>query len=220
MILLNFLTSAVLFLAELQGFLVYREGLKNWEPGQESSPDFLAGTNFSVTSGIAAQPAILLSHEAPKSKYYHWVNEIIDFGNFIELEDGSRWTVAPTSVYKAVHWGAYDHMVITPNHHWLPSCAYCITNPATGSYVEADLYLHPIPFGPYTHWVVALDKYAGHVFLEDGSSWKVSYDDRSLFEKWEINNFIIIGENNSWFSSYEHILINVNAKHHIRVNLF
>lgn len=154
------------------------------------------------------------------TKHYHWANSIINFGDLVELEDGSKWSVARTEVYKVSSWRTLDTIFISPNRNWFSSYKYCISNPAAGSSVETDLYHGPVPFGPYTHWVVALDKYAGHVFLEDGSSWSVSYDDWKLFDKWLINDFVIIGCNDSWFSSYEYILINVNAEHHISVNPF
>lgn len=164
-----------------------------------------------------SEPILQIAGQAHKPKYCHWAHSIIDFGELIELEDGSQWSIAPTHAYKALTWRIYDPIVITPNRSWFSSYTYCITNQATGSYIQANLQLRPIPFGPYTHWVVALDKYTGHVFLEDGSSWKVSQDDWPLFEQWLINNFIIIGYNDEWFSSYDHILINVNAEHHVRV---
>lgn len=171
-------------------------------------------------AAMQSERVLPIAYQAYKPKYYHWTNSIINFGDSIELEDGSQWSIAPTHAYKATGWRIYDPIIITPNHSWFSSYTYCITNQATGSYVEANFYLSPIPFGPYTHWVVALDKYAGHVFLEDGSSWKVSHDDWRLFEQWLINDFIIIGYNDVWFSSYDHILINVNAEHHIRVTHF
>jgi hypothetical protein len=170
----------------------------------------------------AKEPQASTARYAQNAKCYHWAHDIVNFGDLIELEDGSKWSVAKTDVYKASSWQLYDQIVITPAAawFWFSSPKYRLTNQITGTCVEADLYLGPRPFGPYTHWVVALDKYAGHVFLEDGSSWTVAHEDWTLFDKWLINDFIIIGRNDSWFSSYEYILINVNAEHHITVNPF
>jgi hypothetical protein len=54
------------------------------------------------------------------------------------------------------------------------------------------------------------------VSLEDNSSWKVADDDGFILEEWEANDTIIIGSNDSWFSAYDTILINVNMNNYVR----
>ena len=180
--------------------------------------------------GILIQPAISddnfsqfviaahYSHHQPK--YYHKLNAVTNYGDCIEFEDGSNWKIASHDASKILSWRRDDPLVVTPNHSWFSPFNYCITNQATGAFVKANLFLAPISFGPFTHWVVAFDKYSGHLFLEDGSSWKIRPSDWYLFDDWKINDFIILGYNDSWLSSHEYILINVNMNHHIQANPF
>lgn len=163
---------------------------------------------------------IISKKEPYNAKCNHWTNSFINFGELIELEDGSKWSVAKTDIYKISFWQIHDHVIITPNRNWFSFHKYCLANQTRESIVEASFNHGPIPFGPHTHWVVALDKYGGHVFLEDGSSWKVSHEDWQFFDKWLINDFVILGYNDSWFSPYAYILINVNQEHHVLVNPF
>lgn len=153
-------------------------------------------------------------------KFYHWINAIINYGDCIEFEDGSNWKISPSDAYKVISWRKDDPVIVTPNHTWFSHYNYSITNQTNGASVEANLFLAPISFGPYTHWIVALDKFSDHLFLEDGSSWKIAFEDRQFFDEYAINDFIIIGHNDTWFTSHNYILINVNMNNHIRAYSF
>lgn len=149
---------------------------------------------------------------------HHWLISAAYDGSIVELEDGSNWKLAPN--YSVFSWKVGDPMVITPNHSWLSDYNYYVVNKFTGSYVAADLIVGPIAFGPYTHWVIGIDYTSGHVYLENGTTWTISSSDNFIFRDWAINDTIIIGANDSWFSSYDSILINVNMNNYVRARTY
>jgi hypothetical protein len=152
------------------------------------------------------------------SSSFHWFACCNEDGSIIEIEDGSRWKLAPG--YRISNWRAGDSIVITLNRSWFSDLSYYIVNKNTGAYIPAELILGPIAYGPLSHWVVGLDYTQGKVFLEDGTTWKISSTDTPLFNDWQVNDTVIIGQNDSWFSAFETILINVNMNSYIRAQKY
>lgn len=142
---------------------------------------------------------------------FHRAVNISVFGDSIEFEDGSIWTVYSGDAYKTLNWLPSDLIVITPNHAWFSVYNFRLTNQNTGVSVETNLTLGPIYNAPFTHWITAIDYYNDVVYLEDGTIWNMSYFDDSIVRKWVVNDTVIIGINDSWLSSSRpNILINVN----------
>jgi len=144
----------------------------------------------------------------------HWLISATYDGSIVEIEDGSHWKLAPN--YSVFSWKVGDPIVVTPNHSCFSEYNYYVVNKFTGSYVAADLIVGPVAFGPYTHWIIGMDYASGHVFLENGTTWTVSINDTFIFNDWAVNDTVIIGSNDSWFSSYDSILINVNMNNFAR----
>lgn len=133
-------------------------------------------------------------------------------GDTVEFNDGSIWTIASGDTYKTLNWLTSDLLVVTPNHSWFSNYMFCITNQDTGVSVKANLFLGPIYNGPFTHWIVAINYFTQELCLEDGSIWKLSGFDSSIYNKWMLNDTIIIGVNDGFLSSSKpNILINVNT---------
>jgi len=172
---------------------------------------------------LGARPA-KMGHK--KEYYYnnhssnaiHWVIGASIDGTILELEDGSNWKLSPN--YSVINWRVGDPIAITPNHSFLSEYNYYVVNKATGSYVAADLILGPIAFGSYTHWIIGMDYTSGHVYLENGSTWTISSNDLFIFNDWAINDTIILGSNDSWFSCYDNLLINVNMNNYVRARKY
>lgn len=149
--------------------------------------------------------ALYSSHEGA----FHRPVNISAGGDMITLEDGSIWKVRPDDKAKTLDWLAGDTIFILPNHSWFSSYYYVLSNQNTGAEVCVNLMLPPLYNGNYSHWIVAIDLYNLEVGLDDGSVWKISSSDYSTIEKWKVNDTIVIGVNDSWFSSKPNILINV-----------
>lgn len=145
---------------------------------------------------------------------FHRPYQIGIYGESIEFDDGSVWTVSPRDSYITLNWLLSDLLVVTPNHSWISSYNYRITNQNTGTSVCVDLTLGPIYNAPYTHWIIGIDYYNNIVYLEDGTVWYMSLYDSCKIKNWIINDTVIIGINDSWLTTKPNILINVNMLNH------
>lgn len=179
-------------------------------PGPHSNPSLC-----SISPLIAA-----LSQIAPHASNSHWVTAISDTNRTIEIEDGSYWEVVEEDRYILNHWKREDQLIITPNYNWFLSGDYYITNKNNNTYVRVELCAEPVPFGPYSHWIVAIDRMSGHITLENGATWCIYSKDNSIFGEWEINDHVIIGVYDNWLHPFNHILINVNMDTHVRAKQY
>jgi len=151
---------------------------------------------------------------AARPEPHHFITAYSSDARVLEIEDGSRWKLSSSHTLR--YWRTNDTIAITPNHCTSSDYNYYLTNKSTGGYVEANLILGPVAFGPMTHWAMGFNLEKNQVSLEDNSSWKVADDDGFILEEWEANDTIIIGSNDSWFSTYDTILINVNMNNYVR----
>lgn len=141
------------------------------------------------------------------------------FGDQVELEDGSIWTVSSGDSYKTLNWYTNDLIVITPNHEWFSSYMFRMHNQNTNVSVKCNLLFGPIYNGLFTHWIIAINYYTQEIWLEDGSIWTVTGYDSSTFSKWLANDTVVIGVNDGFLSSSKpNILINVNTLTYVRAN--
>lgn len=148
-------------------------------------------------------------------KTIHWLTNTSYSGTQLELEDGSYWKI-PSDVFSTYNWKIGDPLVVTPNRSWFSHYKYYLVNQITGGYVPADIYVGPGLSNPYRHWIIAIDYALGHIFLENGTAWAISGNDGFVASDWMINDSVIIGANDSWFSGYDSILINVQMNNYVR----
>ncbi len=163
----------------------------------------------------------LIDYIAPIAS--HWIAGFVD-ARTIQLEDGSEWQVHLNDSRKILSWRAQDWVSISPNSGFFASSPYYLTNETAGTYVRVTPFMGPKAFGVYTFWVVGTDFISGNVNVINGlgerSTWRVASSDLYLFDKWAINDTVILGIDNSFsdrFWGYDHILINVPMNHYIRV---
>lgn len=155
----------------------------------------------------------------------HAVLSVGIYGEMVEIEDGSTFTVASGSRWTVQGWRAGDYVHLLPNHGYLfglihSSYAYCLYNESTGESVEVNLTLGPYQFAETSWWISAIDDYNGIVWLMDGTVLKVDASDRYLIQQWEPNDHIIMGYNDGWHSgSYPNIILNVATVDHVRVHV-
>lgn len=141
------------------------------------------------------------------------------FGDSCELEDGSVWSISASDSYKTLNWLVSDVILVMPNHSWFSIYNYKLVNQNTGVAVEANLtlFLNPMYHSAYNHRIVAIDDVLQMIWLEDGSVWSIAAVDYST--KWQINDTVIIGINDSWMANkHPNILINANLLHYVRCN--
>lgn len=157
---------------------------------------------------LASKSIYYTSHPAA----YQYANSIAFFGETVELNDGSIWSISSNDTYKTASWYTTDLIIITPNHSWLSSYGFCLTNQTTGEVASANLSIGPaLPgYGYYTNWITNIDYYYNIVYLQDGSKWNMSSFDSSTVYQWVIGDVVIIGVNDGFLSSSKpNVLINV-----------
>jgi hypothetical protein len=155
---------------------------------------------------------------------YHWI-ESFPQDNIIKTEDGAEWIFDKNDNYILRTWRPSDTIVVSPKGRWLwgSNYSYVMVNKDLGSSIDVNLFLGPVAFGNFSTWIVGIDQNNGHIYLLNGMGertvWEISNVDLYLFKDWEVNDTLIVGQNDSWFwwfSSYNHILINVNMNHFVR----
>lgn len=150
---------------------------------------------------------------------FHNPYSVSYLGDYVVLEDGSGWSISSSDTYKTLNWLTSDLIVITANADWFSSYMFRMTNQNTGVSVKCNLSMGPIYNGVYTHWIVGINYFTQEICLEDGSIWKVTGFDSSIFNTWLINDTIVIGVNDAFLSSSRpNILINVNTLTYVRAN--
>lgn len=192
-----------------------REDAKDDLPPRYRRANLITHSNqpqFRFAPRMAEKPQFEL---ASYPTYCHWLTSISDTSRTIEMEDGSHWEVVSADQYVLNYWRRSDSLVITPNYNWFSAGDYYITNKSNNSYVRANLYIGPMAFGEYSHWILSIDHASGHLTLENGVTWCVAGKDASIFREWEVNDHIILGVYDAWFNSFDHILINVNMDSHV-----
>ncbi len=165
-----------------------------------------------------AQPQCMLASYLPLDA--HWLTKVASNWHSFEIEDGSRWEIPYSDQHILYSWNRDDILVITPNSSWFSAYDYYITNSTKNTYVKANLLDGPIAFGPYSHWVVDIDYLGGHIYLENQMVWCIDPKDAYFLEDWSINDHIIIGSNDSYFSKYNSILINVDMDDYLRAKQY
>ena len=154
------------------------------------------------------------------SVHYHWVKEVALDGKAITTEDGAQWNVADTDYYKTTNWKEGDVLTLSPNNWWFCTHHYYLTNQNAGSYVRVNLAIGPVAYGPKTHFIVGIDYKNSALFLENNTSWIIPSTYASIFEDFAVNDTIIIGVNETWVSTYDTMLINVNLNTYLPAKKF
>jgi len=154
------------------------------------------------------------------SVHVHQLAAVSPWGDTVEIEDGSVWQVHPSHAYKVLGWLTSDSLTITQNTSWFSRYNYRIINKRTNQSVEVNLSLGPLTNGPYTRYIVAADLDRKEIMLNDNTHWAISWFDTSTFNKWALNDAIIIGINSGFDHKCESILINVTNNDSLRAHQF
>ncbi len=144
------------------------------------------------------------------------------FLDTLELEDHSKWEIAPPDTYKVVGWEPQDKMVLTPHYSWFSIYKYqfSMTNLTRNSYVRVNFVSHPCDYKKMARWVISIDKFSNKLFLNDGTCWNIHPSDVPLFKEWDVNDFIVYGRNDQLLAQYPYLLIHVRLNHSIRAQEF
>lgn len=184
------------------------------------APKSILAACFGSTPDLAERHTFRLCQNRMCYTNCHQLVNFVDHDKTIEIEDGSCWEISESDADILRNWTREDFLIITPSYSWFSSYDYFITNKTSGTSVKANISHVPAAFGPYSHWIADIDYFGGHIQLENQTTWCVDPQDSSLIKNWAVNDHIIIGLYDSWFSSNDHILINANADEHIRARQY
>jgi len=127
-------------------------------------------------------------------------------GNWILLEDGSKWKTVQCDYDDVITWSIGDVVYITQSNSVLCGYDYMMINFTKKTVVYVNRLVKPTYFGPNSRFIVAIDHESKRLLLNDGTWWSVSEYD----ERWEENHTLIIGVNSGFDKEdYPFILINV-----------
>jgi len=151
----------------------------------------------------------------------HWMCALSALGDSMMIEDGSIWQLGSYDRDLIRYWFINDPLVITQNGDWFSSYDYRIINRNTGSSVAVNLLQGPVLDDPHSRQIAAIDLQAGIVILSpDDLHWSISSRDRYQLDKWVPGDYVIVGINTGWDSSFANILINVATNSFVRAKQY
>jgi hypothetical protein len=160
----------------------------------------------------------------------HTIASVSAYGDIVELEDGSLWSISAYDGRRAMQWPIDEIISITQNTRWFSSCYYRIINRYTGASIETNLSQGPFTGGILTYYVTEFDFSRGIVTLANPTQstyWEIHPSDLFKFQNWDFTQPIpvLLGDNNEYTGhpdyKWECILINVKqSRKYIRAHQF
>jgi hypothetical protein len=150
----------------------------------------------------------------------HFIKGINHEQYVIITEDGAQWRIRglchPFLFY---YWLINDPITIQPSTKYF-DYPYQLKNERTGGRLSVELIVGPELYSPYAICITEYNMDAKKVCLSNNSSWMIADADMAIFQDWQTNDQIIIGSSNSWFSSYDAILINPQMNNFVRAKTY
>lgn len=146
----------------------------------------------------------------------HKIQQINLDDRFVDLDDGSRWSISRTDTIKG--WDRSKNLVVTQNHAGFSTSRYALANVDLKLAVPASLVREPTP-SKDAIYVKAVDRVNDMIMTNDGKNWIVHSSDRGALSKISENDRIVIGANtgdNKDKSPY--LLIDTSSNHFVRAH--
>jgi hypothetical protein len=160
---------------------------------------------------------------------FRFLNQRDPSGFTLELDDGSVWRVAETSLSKAKNFYRIgDRIVIYPVlFPFFSNSKFFFRNLDSGQNVNVDLSLGPISGKPSCIEIEDIDYYRGRLILRDGNNtclaWNINTDSIVQLRRWKPGQSVILGSNkrhsNYYGSPFKYVLINVENLDCIQANM-
>ncbi len=166
---------------------------------------------FTLSALSSASPAYTSELQSSQN-LEHSLCRISYEGTLFALEDESQWLIPDCNSTLSLEWNLGDPLIITPNTCFFSYYTYTISNLSTGTSTVANLYYGPRIGGAFTKQVTELDIADGDITLSDGSSWRVATAFKKDLTKWQVSDYVIIGESNQ---KNRNILINVTLNQYV-----
>ena len=149
----------------------------------------------------------------------HFVTAVtLPYGDPIQLEDGSIWSLYTGDSYKTLNWLTTDNILIMPNRNpvWNSIYPYSLLNQQTGVAVQATYSAAPWMNSGYSRWIYSIDYYNCQMVLNDGSIWNVPFCDSWILNTYLPGDYVIMGFNDAPGNGLGYnILINFNTLQYV-----
>ena len=137
---------------------------------------------------------------------YHLVAAKQIDGKLIELGDGSQFIIFPADAETVLQWETNTPVTISPNAYPYAGSDFFITNQRNGVSVYANFSNGPVIGHRLTNQIEHIDLHYGEIYLRDGrgnlTCWQIEPQDLQYIAKWELQETVVIGVNDSWFSRF------------------
>jgi len=150
-------------------------------------------------------------------------------GEFVELEDGSLWSINPSNKKTLQSWSPGDPLILAPtSSSALLGYPYYISNRNTESYIYVSLHQKPLQRGANTFEISYINPNSGNVTIYNGEShcgFIVNSKDFPLLHGWEVANPILVGLNDNWIAKkdflwkHNFILVNLEKNNFVKASL-
>lgn len=185
---------------------------------QEIENTVLDQSGDEINEQVKAKATYLTTHPGA----LHYVTAVTyPYGDPVQLEDGSIWSISTSDSYKTLNWLTTDNILIVPNRNpvWYTIYPYCLLNQQTGVSVQATPTSSPWFNGYYSRWIYSIDYYNCQVLLNDGSVWNVPFCDSWILSGYLPGDYVTMGFNDSPGNGLgANILINFNTLQYVYSN--
>jgi hypothetical protein len=145
----------------------------------------------SVKTDAGSMDFSILDRIKNKAVYQH-IHHLDTDNKFIELKDGSRWSVSKVGVLKG--WEKNKNLVITQNHALFSTSGYALINFDAKLAEPISMVREPTPHKS-THYVKNIVMVNDILTLNDDSRWVIHSSDRDKLSRIAENHCIIVGVN-------------------------
>ena len=154
----------------------------------------------------------------------HFIKGINYQTNVIITEEGAHWKIASGQYNASIlsYWLVNDSVTIKPNYDYsnYSNEPYEIKSQISGQRRPVELLVGPELYSAHTLWITGYNMCGKKVYVSNASCWRVADADMGIFRDWQPHAQIIIGSSNSWFSSYDAILINPQMNNFVRAKTY
>lgn len=173
---------------------------------QTHKPEVVVNASGKVTFGVTDQ-----------IKYLAAFQQIVALNldeNLVELENGSRWSIPQGNMVKG--WEKCKNLVITQNHLGFSVPKYALVNIDLQLAEPVSLIREPTPSKDVSY-IKEIDKINNIIVLSDNKRIIVHSSDRSVFNKMNENDRVVIGVNTGEDKNKSpYLVINTANNHFVR----
>ena len=146
----------------------------------------------------------------------HSIVGISQIGDYIMLEDGSKWHLNKKNLSDAFLWNEQDPVIIFENDYirsWFSGFKYKMINRANNGYIEVNLIQGPDPDNICSLKIKNLN--SNQLLLSDESIFECDLTQKDLLEKFQTDDLVIVGCNKKDFDT---IILNIRLNETIKAN--